>query len=173
MAEKPTSLETSLQVRRTFAAPRQKVFQAWTEPEKLTRWMCRVTDQHSTKLLELDVRAGGRYRLEVTTPEGDPVLLSGTYHEVKPPERLVFTWQWEGDPDFGETLVTVDFYALGDSTEIVLTHERFLNKERRDRHAMGWNGCFDRLKELLQAELPWPSDRNGTKWIKQRAKSHS
>ena len=151
MAEKPTSLETTLQVRRTFAAPRQKVFEAWTDAKRLTRWLCRVTEQHSTKLLELDVRAGGRYRLEVTTPEGDHMLLSGRYLEVKPPDRLVLTWEWEGDPDFGETVVTVDFLARGNSTELVLTHERFPNKERRDRHAVGWDGCFDRLEELLEA----------------------
>ena len=151
MAEKPTSVDTTLQISRTFAAPRQKVFEAWTEPEKLNQWLCRVTAGHSTKLLEMDVRVGGRYRLEVTNPDGTRVLLSGTYREIKSPERLVFTWQWEGDPDFGETLVTVDFHARGSSTELVLTHERFLNRERRDRHAAGWNGCFDTLKELLQA----------------------
>ena len=151
MAERPTSPETTLQIRRTFAAPRQKVFEAWTEAEKLTRWLCRVTEQHSTKLLELDVRVGGRYRLEVTTPEGDHMLLSGTYLEVKAPDRLVLTWQWEGDPDFGETLLTLDFLAHGNSTELVLTHERFPNSQWRDRHAVGWNGCFDRLDELLQS----------------------
>jgi uncharacterized protein YndB with AHSA1/START domain len=151
MAEKPTSPDTTLQIRRTFAAPRQKIFEAWTEAEKLTRWLCRVTEQHSTKLLELDVRTGGRYRLEVTTPEGDRHLLSGIYREVTSPDRLVFSWQWEGDPEFGETLVTVDFLVRGNSTEIVLTHERFPNSERRDRHAIGWNGCFDRLNQLLQS----------------------
>ena len=151
MAEKPTGVETTLQIRRTFAAPRQQVFEAWTQPEKLSRWLCRVTTRHSTKLLEMDVRVGGRYRLEVTNPDGTHVRLSGTDREIQSPERLVFTWQWEGDPDFGETLVTVEFHARGNSTELVLTHERFLNSERRDRHAAGWNGYFDTLKELLQA----------------------
>jgi uncharacterized protein YndB with AHSA1/START domain len=151
MAEKPTSPETALQIRRTFAAPRQKVFEAWTEAEKVTQWLCRVSKEHSTKLLELDVRVGGRYRLEVTTPEGSHMLLSGRYLEVKPPDKLVLTWEWEGDPDFGATVLTLDFLARGNSTELVLTHERFPNKERRDRHAVGWNGCFDQLEELLQA----------------------
>jgi uncharacterized protein YndB with AHSA1/START domain len=79
------------------------------------------------------------------------MLLSGTYLEVKSPDRLVLTWQWEGDPDFGETLLTLDFLAHGNSTELVLTHERFPNSQWRDRHAVGWNGCFDRLDELLQS----------------------
>jgi uncharacterized protein YndB with AHSA1/START domain len=149
MAEKPTNPDTKLQITRTFAAPQQKVFEAWTQAEKLTRWLCRVTEQHSIKILELDVRAGGRYRLEVTTPEGDLYVLSGTYREIMPPHKLAFTWQWDSDRDFGETLVTVEFYARGNSTEIVLTHERFPNKEKRDRHAIGWNGCFDLLNDLL------------------------
>jgi len=151
MAEDTTTSETTLQIRRTFAAPRQKVFEAWTQLEKLTTWLCRVTEQHSTRILEFDARVGGRYRLEVTAPEGSRLLLSGTYREIEPPERLVFTWQWEEDPDFGETLVTVEFHARGNSTELVLTHERFSSTERRDRHAIGWNGCFDRLTELLKA----------------------
>ena len=150
MAEKSTSIETTLQITRTFAASRQKVFEAWIEPEKLSQWMCRVTGQHSTRIIELDVRVGGQYRMEVSNPDGTRVFLCGTYREIKSPERLVFTWQWEGDPDFGETLVTVDFHARGESTELVLTHERFSNSERRNRHAVGWNGCFDTLKESLR-----------------------
>lgn len=116
MAEKPTSPDTSLQIRWTFAALRQKVFEAWTEAEKLNRWLCRVTEQHSTKLLELDVRAGGSHRLEVTTPEGNRMLLSGTYRELKSPGKLVFTWQWEGDPDFGETFTerSAGFYLIAE-----------------------------------------------------------
>jgi uncharacterized protein YndB with AHSA1/START domain len=151
MAQKPTNAETTLQIKKIFAAPRQKVFEAWTEPEKLTRWLCRASARHSTKLLELDVRVGGHYRLEVTTPDEGSRIVSGTYCEVKIPERLVFTWQWEGDPDFGETLVTVDLHARGESTEMVLTHERFSSSEGRDSHATGWQGCFDRLTELLQS----------------------
>ena len=151
MAEKTTTSETTLQIRRTFAAPRQKVFEAWTHAEKLTKWLCRVTEQHSTKTLELDVKVGGRYRLEVTTPEGNRYLLSGNYREIQPPEKLVFTWSWEGDPDFGETLVTVEFFTQGNSTEVALTHERLPSSKARDQHAMGWNGCFDRLAELLKA----------------------
>ncbi len=149
MAEDTTISQTTLQIRRTFAAPREEVFEAWTQPEKLTKWLCRVTEQHSMRILELDVRVGGRYRLEVTTPEGNRYLLSGTYREVQPAERLAFSWKWEGDLDVGETLVTVEFRARGDSTEIVLTHKLFPNTTARDHHTMGWNGCFDRLARMF------------------------
>jgi len=149
MAEERQNPDARLQVRRTFAAPREKIFAAWTDPEKMTGWLCRVTPKHTMKILELDVRPGGRYRFEVTTPEGERHLLSGQYREVQPPERLVFTWSMDADPDVGETLVTVELFARGRSTELVLTHERFATRVWRDRHAAGWSGCFD----LLTAEL--------------------
>lgn len=91
-----------LELRRTFAAPREKVFRAWTEREALERWMCHDGDANATRYLELDVRPGGRYRMEVTTtkgyrtagttPPGERYLLFGTFREVKPPEKIVFTW---------------------------------------------------------------------------------
>ena len=152
MAEENKKADARLQVRRTFTAPRERVFAAWTDPDKMTGWLCRVTPKHAMKILELDARPGGRYRFEVTTPEGERHLLSGEYREVRSPERLVFTWVWESDPDFGETLVTVELFARGRSTELVLTHERFANRTWRDRHTAGWNACFDLLTEDLKGE---------------------
>ena len=149
MAEDTQNPDARLQVRRTFAAPREKIFAAWTEPEKMIGWLCRVTPKHTMKILELDARPGGRYRFEVNTPEGERHLLSGEYRDVTPPERLVFTWTLDGNPDVGETLVTVKLFARGRSTELVLTHERFATRAWRDRHAVGWDGCFD----LLVTEL--------------------
>jgi uncharacterized protein YndB with AHSA1/START domain len=120
----------------------------------MTGWLCRVTPKHAMKIIELDTRPGGRYRFEVTTPEGERHVLSGEYRELRPPERLVFTWMWDGDAEFGETLVTVELFARGRSTELVLTHERFTNRTWRDRHSAGWSGCFD----LLATELEGDSD---------------
>jgi len=80
-------------------------------------------------------------------PDGDVFYLGGVFREIRPPERLVYTWQWEGEP--GETLVTVEFRDLGSRTEVVLTHERFPDAEAVARHTDGWNGCLIRLAELL------------------------
>ena len=152
MAEERQNPDARLEVRKTFAAPREKIFAAWTDPEQMTGWLCRVTPKHVMKILELDVRPGGRYRFEVTTPDGERFVLSGDYREVLPPERLVFTWTWEGDSYFGETLVTVELFPRGGATELVLAHERFPNRARRDRHAAGWTGCFDRLVAELKGD---------------------
>jgi uncharacterized protein YndB with AHSA1/START domain len=147
--------ESTLQVRRTFAVPRERMFAAWTEPAQLAKWMCRASPQNKAEYLELDVRAGGRYRMRNTSPNGDVYLLRGEYREIHPPEKLSFTWQWEKTPaagpltELGETLVTVEFFERGKETEVVLTHSGFTSAEIRDRHSHGWNGCFDTLAAIL------------------------
>lgn len=140
---------TTLRITRTFPAPRDQVFRAWTEPAQLERWFARATDQHTTRVHALDLRAGGSYRIEMKNPEGRIYLLVGTYREVTPPERLVYTWKLETDPQFGETLVTVEFAERGGSTEVRLTHERFLSKEALEAHSQRWNACLDTLAKVL------------------------
>ena len=158
MATAPQSSETQLQISRMIMSPRDKVFQAWTKRALLEKWMCRSNPDQRTKYYELDVRPGGRYRLESVTPAGDLYMLEGTYREIRPPEKLVFTWSWIRTPsqkspikENEETLVTVEFFERGKFTEVILTHEKFSNAEIRDRHASGWKGCFDTLDGALKA----------------------
>ena len=138
-----------LSLQRTYAAPRERVFWAWTEPEALKRWF-RVAEGYSTPIAEVDLRVGGRYRLGMQPPGSAEVLLAGgVYREVRSPERLAFTWRWEGDSPQPETLVTIEFRQRGDLTEVVLTHEGFVDAPARDQHAGGWQGCLDRLDSAL------------------------
>ncbi len=153
MAKGTQTAPITLRLRRTVPAPRERVFQAWTRPEKAGRWLCRVTQQHCTRILEWDVRPGGHYRLEVSQDDGNLHFLRGTYQEVNAPKKLAFTWSWEEDPGFGETLVTVEFLRRGTFTEVVLTHEGFLDARQCENHKKGWNGCFDRLEEGLTANF--------------------
>jgi uncharacterized protein YndB with AHSA1/START domain len=160
MATPQSSPEVSLQVRRTFAAPLEKVFAAWTEPEQLEKWMCRDVPEHTIIHHQQDIRTGGRYRMEIRDPaKGETYWGQGTYREVTPPEKLVFTWAWSKDrpdgpsmhPGSHETLVTVEFFARGDSTEVVLTHTGLGTAALRDDHKGGWNGCLDVLAKVLQS----------------------
>lgn len=149
--------ESKLQIRRTFAAPREKVYQAWTERARLEQWMCRDVATHRVKYLELDVRTGGRYVMEVNdSATGDRYVGQGIYRDVRPPERLVFTWAWKKTMPDGtegalhdETQVTVEFQEQGNSTEVVLTHEFFKTAKEREETNTGWNGCFDALARAL------------------------
>lgn len=120
--------------------------------------MCRVNPENAARYMEFDMRTGGTNRMETRTPDGTTYRNKTTFREIKPPEKLVFTWGWERFAPSGEkneehygTLVTVEFVARGTFTEVVLTHEGFRTAEQRDRHNKGWNGCFDMLTGALSA----------------------
>jgi uncharacterized protein YndB with AHSA1/START domain len=159
MATARRSPEFTLEVRRTFAAPREKVFAAWAQREQLEQWMCKDESAHTVVHHEQDIRTGGRYLMEVRDPaKGETYWGQGVYREVKPPEKIVFSWSWTKDtpdgpqlhPDSPETQVTVEFFARGNSTEVVLTHATFRSLKDREEHNQGWNGCLDILATVLQ-----------------------
>lgn len=146
MATPSISPAPSLQLKRTFKAPRQRVFQAWTEPQQMSRWSAPTDDFEVAA--EVDLRVGGKYRIQMTHKGGNVHVAYGEYREIQPPEKLVYTWGWE-DGSVTDTLVTVEFRDLGNETEVVLTQERFANTEWRDKHNEGWTGCLARLEKLL------------------------
>jgi uncharacterized protein YndB with AHSA1/START domain len=153
----------TLEVRRTFAFPRERVFAAWADHKQLEQWMCRDVSAHTVIHHQQEVRTGGHYVLEVHDREKNEIYWGqGTYREVTPPEKIVFTWHWtkknqEGEnlhPQSPETVVTVQFHAHGDVTEVVLTHGPFATKADYNDHQGGWNGCFDLLEKVV-AERSW------------------
>jgi uncharacterized protein YndB with AHSA1/START domain len=95
--------------------------------------------------------AGGPIPHSHARPDGTLRRLTGVYRAVDAPKRLVYTWRWEDDPAFPDTLVTVEFVKRGAATEVVLTHEAFPDAAARQRHAVGWTGCFDKLAHVLAA----------------------
>lgn len=98
---------------------------------------------------EIDLTVGGRYRIEMQGPDGARHIVGGTYREIDPPRRLVYTWSWEDQPDVTDTLVTVEFNDRGSATEIVLRHERLPSEDSRARHEHGWTGCLDKLEAMM------------------------
>ncbi len=134
---------------RTFSAPREKVFEAWTDPEALKQWFG-PHDDFQIPSVEVDAKVGGKYRFVLISPDGNNNTVAGTYREVVPGEKLVFTWSWvEGGMDIGETLVTVEFREDGEQTEVSITHEQLPNEEARQAHSDGWNGTLARLGRYL------------------------
>jgi uncharacterized protein YndB with AHSA1/START domain len=139
-----------IQLNRVFPAPRERVFRAWTEPELLKQWW--APKGATTPVVEIDLQVGGRYRFGLQFPEEEILYISGVYRQVDPPEKLVFTWQWEQpDMDFGESQVTVEFHERGQNTEVFLRHESFPNETVRDRHQAGWGEFLDRFGALSAA----------------------
>ena len=148
----------SVVVNRTINAPRERVFEAWTNPAHLHRWWA-VREDYTAPIVEVDLRTGGSYRLGMQDPDREhPFVVSGVYREVTPPEKLVFTWKWEAASDGSEwvppeTLVTIEFFDRGESTDIRLTHELFPDENMRDEHNQGWGGCLDSLTRYLTIAL--------------------
>lgn len=140
---------TALILARLVAAPRLEVFRAWTEPELLARWWWPARFRTT---YEVDLHPGGRWRFRtVDLPDLGVLAVGGTFIEVHVPERLLYTWAWEGAAG-DETLVTVEFHDRGAQTEVLVRHERFVDGNARDEHAQGWADCLDRLARTKIAE---------------------
>jgi uncharacterized protein YndB with AHSA1/START domain len=142
--------DVALELSHRFSAPRDEVFQAWTDPEVLKRWWA-AAPSWSTPLAEVDAREGGSYRLSMRTDEGEVHTVCGEYTEVRPPERLAYTWAWEEGPDpvmagSERTLVVVDFIEDGDGTIVRLSHSGFANDQVREMHAHGWEAVLANLE---------------------------
>jgi uncharacterized protein YndB with AHSA1/START domain len=139
-----------LRLERTFNAPAQAVFEAWTSAEVLRRWWPAGADW-DTPVAEVDVRVGGALRLVMRSPEGEEFGGRGEYVEVTPPERLVFTWTWDGHEGHeGAQLVEVDFRERPDgTTTVVLTNRGLEDEDAKRSHREGWEASFDNLDRVL------------------------
>ena len=144
-----TLAETTLVIRRTFKAPREKVFRAWTEEETIKKWW--GPEECTPEITEFNLRVGGRFRIATCKSEtGEEIFVNGEYREIQPPEKIVFTWNWEPPGmEISETQVTVEFRERGGATELTLTHERLPDEKTRDLHGKGWNSGLDCLARLF------------------------
>jgi uncharacterized protein YndB with AHSA1/START domain len=146
---------TTLRLRRTYDAPREEVFDAWTNPEVLRRWWS-VTPAGRTPVAEVDLRVGGCYRLTMEDPEaGTTHTVRGEYREVLRPERLVYSWCWvQEDGSAGHvSTVTVEFVGEGERTTVVLEHSELESPESAERHSHGWKACMRMLDARIFAPL--------------------
>jgi len=136
--------DTILVLRRTFTAERTRVFRAWITPKALESWL-RPRGMSMT-VRSLDVRVGGSFCFDLE----DGTSMIGTYLQVVPPEKLVYTWSAGAAQDW-ETVVTLDFLDRGAVTEVVLTHKGLREPERRARATSGWPSLFDALDSVLSS----------------------
>jgi len=141
MAAKP-----SLTLKRRIKAAPEKVYAAWTEPEKLMRWF--GPDEGKVVSAKTDVRVGGGFRIVFHTMDGEQHDVSGTYSEVVPNRKLAFSWAWRTMPE-RESRLTLTFKPDDDATLFTLFHEQFADQAARDGHEQGWNGALDKLERQL------------------------
>jgi uncharacterized protein YndB with AHSA1/START domain len=141
---------TNLRLERIIDASPADVFRVWTTRDAIECWY-RDGDEYSARVVTLDLRVGGAYRIEFGPVGETPFVEHGEYLEVDPPRRLVMTETLEGVPSpWSETRVTVEFHEANGKTLVVLTHEDFPSSEHRDLAAGGWPGFLDRIEAVLR-----------------------
>jgi uncharacterized protein YndB with AHSA1/START domain len=157
---KPAGRE--LVITRTFDAPRELVWKAWTEPDHFMRWW--GPKDFTSPRCEIDLRVGGKYLWCMRWPDGRDNYTTGEYREIVPLERLVFTDSFADEhgnavspenygmpADFAaETLVTVTFEERDGKTIMTLTHAGLPAGEMSEMTSAGWNESFDKLEASLR-----------------------
>lgn len=148
-------------IQRIFAASRDRVWEAWTDPGLIARWWGPAS--FTAPVIRVDLREGGRYLFGMRSPDGQDFWSTGVYREIAPAERLVFTDSFadaEGNvvpaSTYGmsgdwprELLVTVTFEEHDGGTKMTLQHEGIPAGESLDMTEAGWNESLDRLASLL------------------------
>jgi uncharacterized protein YndB with AHSA1/START domain len=143
----------ALHMIRVLPAPRPRVFEACTEPAELAKWW--GPTGFTSPSIEIDLRVGGRYRIAMQPPDGELFYLTGEFTRVDPPAQLAYTFRWEEpDPDDVETVVTLSFRDLGDSTEVDFAQGPFATEGRRALHEQGWTDGWERLQTVLAQRAP-------------------
>lgn len=161
-----TATDRELVLTRVFDAPRELVFQAWTDPERLAGWWAPAG--FTTPFCTVDLRVGGRFHYCMRSPDGQEYWGVGIYREIVPPERIVYIDSFsdaEGNPvppsHYGmsdnhpaEALVTVTFEEHEGGTRLVVRHALPASAPEREGALQGWGQMLDRLGEELAGERP-------------------
>jgi uncharacterized protein YndB with AHSA1/START domain len=131
---------------RIFDAPQQVVFDYFTVPELLKTWW--GPGGTTMEGGEIDLRIGGAFRWYMRTPNGLMAYLYGTIKTLDPPKRIAMTHKWQGAEE--ETLVTLEFIAMGDKTKVLLTQEGISDGSTLRMLKEGWAEPLEQLAEQLK-----------------------
>ena len=147
--DRPAGEKTQLRLTRRYPVAAEKVWRAWTDPQALSAWFG-PGEPHSVLVAELDVRAGGRYRIRFRTPDGEEHEVAGVYETVEPGRRLVFSWAWHSTPE-RVSRISIALQSVPGGTELHFLHERFFDQQARDNHERGWTGTLEKLERWLNS----------------------
>ncbi len=135
----------SLHVNRTVAATPEQVFEAWTSVDLLRSWFAPAPAHVAHAAV--DLRVGGAYTIVMEAPDGTKYTAHGTYREIDPPNRLVFTFDWQEEVHTmdAETVVTVTMTPTDEGTRVDIAHTGFPTAEQAAGHDEGWTVCLEQL----------------------------
>jgi uncharacterized protein YndB with AHSA1/START domain len=139
----------AVRIERTFDAPAEVVFDAWTSAEVMRRWFHCEPDWE-TPQAEVDLRIGGKVRVVMRRPDGTEVGASGEYTLIDRPRRLQMTWTFDDEPS-NRQRIELSFSESEGWTIVVMVNRGISTAERRDAQHDGWQGCFDELGKALAA----------------------
>lgn len=137
-----TMTELSLETSKLIAAPREKLFNAWLDPEMLAKFMMPGPDMTVPEVTS-DATVGGRFKIVMRAGDQD-MPHSGTYKIIDPHNRIAFTWE-SAASTMEDSTVTIDFEDAEGGTNVRLHHVRFPSEEIRDNHNAGWGGILNAL----------------------------
>ena len=138
-----------LRIERTFDAPAQEVFDAWTSEEVMRRWI-HADPNWETPSAEVDLRVGGKVRVVMRDPQdGAEYGAVGEYTVVEPPHRLAFTWVWDDDPSNPQT-IELEFSEREGATTVLMINGGIPTERRRGEQDGGWHRCYDNLDRVLE-----------------------
>ncbi len=141
-----TQTAGTLKVSRTIKAMPEAVFAAWTQPEHMKHWS--APEGLDVAIAEVDLTEGGRFHIQMKNAEGGEHNARGVYREIERPSRLVYTWNWDEYPEAGESLITVEFRAVDEGTEVAMVHSGLPTEELVKEHEGGWTSCLNRLEKI-------------------------
>jgi uncharacterized protein YndB with AHSA1/START domain len=135
-----------VRIERTFDAPAEVVFDAWTSPEVIGRWF-RPMEGWREADAEVDLRVGGRIRVVMRDPDGEPVGAGGEYTLIERPHRLAFTWTFDDAPS-NQQMIEMEFTERDGVTTVLFVNSD-ITEERREAQDEGWRTCFDEIGRVL------------------------
>jgi uncharacterized protein YndB with AHSA1/START domain len=135
-----------LELRREFDATPVALFDAWLIREQWAAWI--GPEGIDCEVAVLEPTVGGRYEITMRLANGQVMPVSGVFKTIDRPNRLVFSWGWNGDPA-RQSLITLEFNARGARTELVLRQEGLGTIANRDDHGKGWHSALNKLQRHL------------------------
>ena len=139
-----------VRIERTFEASAEDVFDAWTSEEVIRRWFI-PQDGWQEPSAEVDLRVGGKIRVVMRDPDGEPVGAGGEYTLIERPHRLAFTWTFDDDPS-NEQMIELEFTERDGATTVLFVNSDISEERRRDQQYDGWSTCFDEMARVLASK---------------------
>ena len=137
-------------VRRVIAAPRARIFNAFSSADALSRWFTPSADI-SLDIVAFDFAAGGGFRFRYIMPDGRRPVVGGVYERIDPPTRIVCSWVWEAPDPLADIPMRVvfEFAENGGGTEVVVTHHGIPSDHACTIHEDGWDAALMSLERHL------------------------